>query len=137
MACLLLWGLSTISGPASASSEPVYPAQDALMQDARDALKRRDKARLDTLRQQAQRESHPLAPWVDYWAQGLRLVESTPSEIEAFYARWPGSYVEDRLRNDWLLELARRRDWANFRVEFPRFRMNDDRDVTCLSLIHI
>ena len=35
-------------------------------------------------------------------------------ELDAFYARWPGTYVEDRLRNDWLLELGKRRDWVNF-----------------------
>ena len=43
-----------------------------------------------------------------------------------------GTYVEDRLRNDWLLELGRRRDWAAFARDFPRFRMNDDREVTLL-----
>ena len=53
----------------------------------------------------------------------------------AFAARWSGTYVEDRLRNDWLLELGRRRDWANFAVEYPRFRMNDDREVTCYALL--
>ena len=41
-----------------------------------------------------------------------RIKELTVDEVEAFYARWPGSYVEDRLRNDWLLELGRRRDLA-------------------------
>src|SRR5207249_993166 len=52
-----------------------------------------------------------------------------------FYARWPGTYVEDRMRNDWLLELGRRHDWANFVVDYPRFRMNDDRDVSCYALL--
>jgi soluble lytic murein transglycosylase len=57
-------------------------------------------------------------------------------ELDAFYARWPGTYVEDRLRNDWLLELGRRRDWANLvSAEYPRFRMNDDREVTCYALL--
>ena len=43
--------------------------------------------------------------------------------------------MEDRLRNDWLLELGRRRDWTNFRAEVPRFRMNDDREVSCYALL--
>ena len=30
---------------------------------------------------------------------------------------------------------AQRRDWANFAREFPRFRMNDDREVTCYALL--
>jgi soluble lytic murein transglycosylase len=56
-------------------------------------------------------------------------------EVEAFYTRWAGTYVEDRLRNDWLLELGRRRDWAGFSRDFPRFRMNDDREVTCYATL--
>ena len=30
-------------------------------------------------------------------------------------------------------ELGKRADWANFSREFPRFRMNDDREVTCYA----
>lgn len=120
---------------AAPAVEPtLYPSQDPLIQEAREALKRRDKARLEALSQQAQQRDHPLAPWVDYWRIGLRLVESSTSDIEAFYQRWPGSYVEDRLRNDWLLELGRRRAWADFQRDMPRFRMNDDREVTCYAL---
>jgi soluble lytic murein transglycosylase len=38
------------------------------------------------------------------------------------------------MRNDWLLELVRRRDNTTFVAEYPRFRMNDDREVTCFAL---
>ncbi len=105
------------------------------MQDARDALKRRDRARLEKLLEQAQRQGHLLTPWIDYWHLGLRLSAASPAEVEQFYQRWPGSYVEDRLRNDWLLELGRRRAWADFLRDMPRFRMNDDREVTCFSIL--
>jgi soluble lytic murein transglycosylase len=119
--------------PSHASLE--LPTQDALIQDAREALKRRDKSRLETLRDTAQRQGHPLAPWVDYWHLGLRLGEVGTAEVERFYQRWPGSYVEDRLRNDWLLELGRRRAWTDFAQDMPRFKMNDDREVTCYSIL--
>jgi soluble lytic murein transglycosylase len=82
-----------------------------------------------------QRRGNPLALWVEYWELLNRLGEAQQSELTAFAERWSGSYVEDRLRNDWLLELGRRRDWANFGAEFPRFKMNDDRQVTCYSLV--
>jgi soluble lytic murein transglycosylase len=39
------------------------------------------------------------------------------------------------LRNDWLLLLGQRRDWTNFEVEYPKFRMNDDREVRCYALL--
>ncbi|HET9977455.1 MAG TPA: transglycosylase SLT domain-containing protein [Burkholderiaceae bacterium] len=103
--------------------------------DAREALRRRDAPLLGALRERAVAQQHPLASWVDYWELGNRLDRAQQAELDAFYARWPGTYVEDRLRNDWLLELGRRRDWANLQREFPRFRMNDDREVTCYALV--
>jgi len=108
---------------------------DATIVDAREALKKRDRARLAADRAVAAAEKHPLAMWVDYWELANRLNEAQQSELDAFWTRWPGTYVEDRLRNDWLLELGRRRDWTNFAAELPRFRMNDDREVACYALV--
>ncbi len=103
--------------------------------DARDALRRRDGVRLLALRDLSAAQRHPLASWIDYWELGNRLASAQQSDLDAFYTRWPSTYVEDRLRNDWLLELGKRRDWANFARELPRFRMNDDREVTCYALL--
>ena len=111
------------------------PTDDELIRSARDAYARRDRPRLASLRSAAMDARHPLAAWADYWALAARLNEARTAEVEAFYARWPGSYVEDRLRNDWLLELGRRRDWAGFSRDLPRFRMNDDREVACYALM--
>jgi soluble lytic murein transglycosylase len=80
-------------------------------------------------------ERHPLAMWVDYWQLNSRLYAASTDEVESFYRRWNGTYVEDRLRNDWLLELGRRRDWKALAADHPRFRMNDDREVTCYALL--
>lgn len=126
-------GLALLGGAVPACAQ--IPNGDALVVDAREALRKKDRNRLATLRAQAIAANHPLAMWVDYFEIGNRLNEAQQSELDAFYARWPGSYVEDRLRNDWLLELGKRRDWANLAVEFPRFRMNDDREVTCYALL--
>jgi soluble lytic murein transglycosylase len=103
--------------------------------DARDALRKKDRTRLAALRAQAAAERNPLAMWVDYWELTNRIGEAQQAELDAFSQRWSGTYVEDRLRNDWLLELGRRRDWANFAAEYPRFRMNDDREVSCYALV--
>lgn len=108
---------------------------DNIVVDAREALKRQDGAQLASARAAVLALQHPLAMWVEYWELGNRLAQVQQSELDAFYARWRGTYVEDRLRNDWLLELGKRRDWANFAVDFPRFRMNDDREVTCYALL--
>ncbi len=135
--------------PAAAPSAPEVPPQTAItpavplrpintegdepVRQAREAFGKKDKARLAALRESVLATRHTLAPWVDYWELNLRLSEARSEEVDAFLARWPGSYVEDRLRNDWLLELGHRRDWATFQKELPRYRMNDDREVACYA----
>ena len=126
-AIAMLVALAAAVPPAMAQSA------DALVVDAREALRKRDKPRLLALRNAT--AGHALAQWVEYWELANRLNEAQQAELDAFYARWAGTYVEDRLRNDWLLELGRRRDWANFSRDFPVFRMNDDREVTCYQLL--
>jgi len=110
-------------------------AGDDLVLQANEALRQKDLARLGLFREQALAQKHPLASWVDYWDIGARLTNMQQRDLDAFYARWPGTYVEDRLRNDWLLELGKRRDWDNFRLDYPRFRMDDDREVRCYWLL--
>ena len=114
------------------SVAPAQPAANAIVQ-AREALRTRDAARLTALRQAS--AGHALAQWVEYWELGNRLSAARQPELDAFYARWSGSYVEDRLRNDWLLELGRRRDWTNFSRDLPAYRMNDDREVSCYQML--
>ncbi|MBL0149342.1 MAG: lytic transglycosylase domain-containing protein [Ideonella sp.] len=133
LAAGLLLACCLTSTPVSAAGQP--NASDASIVDAREAARRKDRTRLAALRASVQAAQHPLTPWVEYWDLASRLNEAKVDEVEAFYARWPGSYVEDRLRNDWLLELGRRRDWANIARDYPRFRMNDDREVTCWWLL--
>jgi soluble lytic murein transglycosylase len=98
-------------------------------------MRKKNRPRLAALRVAAVDEQQPLALWVDYWELSGRINTAAIDEIEAFYKRWPGTYVEDRLRNDWLLELGRRREWKALALDYPRFRMNDDREVTCYALL--
>ena len=114
---------------------PSALAGTELILDARDALRLKDRKRLAAIDAAAQAQRYPLAPWIDYWELGLRLSEVSQPELDAFYARWPGSYVEDRMRNDWLLELGHRRDWKDFAADYARFQMRDDRQVLCYSLL--
>ncbi len=115
--------------PAAPLAAP--SALDSTLLDARDAARRKDRLRLAAARAALQAGNHALAGWVDYWDLSSRLKDASVDEVETFYTRWRGSYVEDRLRNDWLLELGRRRDWPNLARDYPRFRMNDDREVSC------
>ena len=121
--------------PANAPTGNAANARDDIIRDARDAFQRHDRARLALLRASAVINRLPLASWVDYWELTSRISEVSADEVEQFYLRWPGSYLEDRLRNDWLLEVGHRHDWDAFRRDYPRFRMNDDRSVACYATL--
>jgi soluble lytic murein transglycosylase len=123
-----------VAASAARAQAPAAGSDPAV--EARDALRRKDGAALLALRDRTAAQQHALAQWVDYWELANRLGTASQSELDAFYARWPNTYVEDRLRNDWLLELGKRRDWANLAREYPRFRMNDDAEVTCYALLN-
>ncbi len=121
-------------GLAALLSLPVQAQNnDDLISEAREAFRKRDRNRLTSARATATATQHPLAMWVDYWDHNARISELKVAEVDEFYARWKDSYLEDRFRNDWLLELGRRRDWDAFAADQPRFRMNDDREVTCYA----
>jgi soluble lytic murein transglycosylase len=137
VAALAVWiGGACRVDAASAQAVQAEPRtlDDRLVQ-AREALRKRDRVKLVAHRDVLVAARHPLAMWADYWELNNRLSESNQAELDAFYARWPGTYVEDRLRNDWLLELGRRRDWRNFATEYPRFKFNDDREVSCYATL--
>ena len=106
---------------------------DDLLLDMSQAYKRGDKARLTRLLPQTR--GHALEPWAAYWEIKARLDDASATEVQDFLARYAGTYQEDRLRNDWLRLLGQRRDWTNFAAEYPKFRMNDDREVRCYALL--
>ena len=106
---------------------------DTTLLELRDAFRKGDSRTLTQKLPQVR--NHPLAPLAGYWDLKLRLETASADEIRGFMERNAGTYYEDRLRNDWLLLLARQGDWANFSAELPRYRMNDDREVQCYDLM--
>ncbi|MEP7099926.1 MAG: transglycosylase SLT domain-containing protein [Burkholderiales bacterium] len=132
---LLIGTLALCAGLIAATPAAHAQAGDQTIVDAREAIRKKDRNRLAALRTVAVNAKLPLAMWPDYWELTNRIGEVQQAEVNEFASRWPGSYVEDRFRNDWLLELGRRRDWVNFAAEFPRFRMNDDPSVACYALL--
>ncbi|PKO64547.1 MAG: lytic transglycosylase [Betaproteobacteria bacterium HGW-Betaproteobacteria-16] len=106
---------------------------DATVLEMREAFRRNNTAALSALLPSVR--GHVLEPLASYWEMKARLETASPSEIRAALRRHPGTYWEDRLRNDWLLQLAKQRDWANFSAELPTFRMNDDRQIQCYALM--
>ena len=96
------------------------------------AFRRGDRARLSAMMPLV--AGHVLEPWGAYWELKARLDTAPATEVQDFFTRYAGSYQEDRLRNDWLLLLGQRRDWASFAAEYPNYRMGDDKEVRCYAL---
>ncbi len=120
---------SLITPVASAQTTP----GDNVIVDMNLAFKRGDRKKLSALLPQA--KGHPLEPYAAYWELKARLQDATIQEVQDFYARYPNTYQEDRLRNDWLLLLGQRREWAAFAEQHPNYRMGDDREVRCYALL--
>jgi soluble lytic murein transglycosylase len=100
----------------------------------REAARQNDAAKANALASRLP-PNYALASYVDYYRLKPRLREAGADEIRAFLRRYEGSAIADRLRNDWLLELGRARDWANFDRELPLFVKNDDTQVKCYALL--
>lgn len=124
--------LASFAAVLVAGCVQAQPRDDVLL-EMQQAFRQNNKARLTQLLPAAQ--GHVLEPWAAYWELRARLDTAGPTEIQAFLARYAGTYQEDRMRNDWLLMLGQRRDWETFALEYPRYRMNDDRDVRCYALL--
>ncbi|MBS7348867.1 MAG: lytic transglycosylase domain-containing protein, partial [Comamonas sp.] len=128
-----LAALACYLGMASAalSQTQTHPGDEVLLQ-MQQAARQGQASRLKELLPAAQ--GHPLQIWAEYWELSARLGSVGSSEVEQFLQRWPGTYLEDRLRNDWLLLLGQRRQWSAFTRLHPHFRMQDDKQVQCYDL---
>jgi soluble lytic murein transglycosylase len=123
----------TLIALAVACRVQAQPQGDDLIVEMSQAFRQGNKARLTQLLPMVR--GHALEPWAAYWELKSRLDTALPQEVQDFFTRYAGTYQEDRLRNDWLLLLGQRRDWTNFEAEYPKYRMNDDREVRCYGLL--
>ena len=132
-ASTLLAAVISLPAHAQNTNAVVTSAGDSVILEMNQAFRRGDRKRLAALLPQAR--GHALEPWAAYWELKARLAEASTQEVDNFIARYAGTYQEDRLRNDWLLLLGERRDWAGFAAEHPKFRMGDDKEVRCYALL--
>jgi soluble lytic murein transglycosylase len=99
----------------------------------------RDAARRDDALKAAELASrlsdYPIPSYVEYYRLKPRIKDAPVAEIRDFLARHDGSAIADRLRNDWLLELGRARDWAAFDEQYPQFVLKDDTQLKCYALL--
>jgi soluble lytic murein transglycosylase len=132
---LVLWALAGVGvqTPAHAQTSKTAPAAlsaaDEAFLDLKEAYTKRQVKAFEALYPKI--KGHLLEPLADYWQLRLSGEHLQPEQVQRFYARWPGTYYEDRARNDDLLVLGRQQDWTRFLAEWPKLQMQDDRQVRC------
>lgn len=114
---------------------------DKLFIDLRDASRKNDVFRTQQLASSL--VDYPYIDYVRYFRIKPQLFDKgnearadtiVDEEVHAFLKTYEGSAIADRLRNDWLLVLGKRKDWQQFDREYPRFVLDDDTNVKCYAL---
>lgn len=87
---------------------------------------------------------YEIADYVEYFRIKPRLYDpgararaetDADSEVLSFLNRYQGTGLADRMRNDWLHVLGKRRDWNAFDREYAQFVLDDDTQVKCYSFM--
>ena len=115
---------------------------DRMFIDLREAAKKNDVFRTQQL--SSNLSNYPFDDYVVYFrikpqlfdsAGGARNDYGADSQVVAFLNQYQGTALADRMRNDWLLVLGKRKDWARFDAEYAKFVLDDDTQVKCYSLL--
>ncbi len=112
---------------ATAAPEP----SDADFLAAKAAFDRGDRTRLDVLAPKL--AGHVLESYVQYWQLRLALDGASDDDVRAFFGRWPGSPLVDRLRAEWLKALGKRGAWTTFGAEYSASD-GDDTELACYAI---
>ena len=115
---------------------------DRMFIDLREAAKKNDVFRTQQL--SSGLTNYPFDDYVAYFrikpqlfdsAGGARADYGADAQVIAFLNQYQGTALADRMRNDWLLVLGKRKDWARFDAEYAKFVLDDDTQVKCYSLL--
>jgi soluble lytic murein transglycosylase len=113
--------------PIAAAASPA----DGDFLAAREAFQKGQAARLDDLAPSL--KGHPLSAYVEYWQLRMRLASVPRADILGYLDRYAGELPGNRLRADWLRQLAQEKDWAEFRRQYARLS-DPETDLQCLHL---
>ena len=113
------------------SCAAVAAPQDEIFLEAREAFQRGDIPKLNE-RAAKLDEDYALTPYVRYWQLRSRLADTSSADIENFLTRHENSLTADRLRADWLRQLARNAEWQTFLREYPKLGTADP-ELACFA----
>ena len=79
-----------------------------------------------------QLQQYPLLPYLEYQELTDRLIGLPTKDVERFFARYPDSFLAERLTHRWLRTLAQRDRWTDY-LNFYDKRLTDP-ELACLNL---
>jgi len=98
---------------------------------ARDAFRLGDRVKLERIAPEL--KGYELEIYVDYWRLLIDLKDADPATVRSFLARHEKSYVAEKLRGEWLKQLARKQQWSEFDQDFPLLGQ-PDQELLCYAL---
>ena len=154
---ILIAGICLISGQPVFSKTPspkhvakktklIEPAkdlspEDRLFVELREASKNNEIVKVNQLVPKL--SNHEFSDYVDYYqlraqiydkGNQVRVDSDVDRAVNAFLEAHDGAAIADRLRNDWLLVLGKRKDWPKFDQQYSLFVLDDDTQVKCYAL---
>ncbi|HTN66815.1 MAG TPA: transglycosylase SLT domain-containing protein [Burkholderiaceae bacterium] len=132
---LALTAFGVAAPVARAQAAAATPAADEAFLALREASRKRDLGKVEALA--ARLQDYDIPSYVDYYRLKPRIADFPDTEIRAYLTRYDGTAIADRLRNDWLLELGRVRNWGTFDEQFPLFALQDDTQLKCYALMSL
>ncbi len=133
----ILYFLLAFAPAAQAAKPPQTPQPDITVTDdaeflaARDAFRSGDRAGLNKFARHFMQT--PLEVYISYYQLRLGLEQADPKAVREFLARAEDSPMIDRLRGEWLKQLASKEQWALFDAEYPRL-LDEDDELACYAL---
>jgi soluble lytic murein transglycosylase len=137
----VLIGSMTLTIASTAFAATPAPAKQTSKPDARQlerqkynqaqkALNAKNTAEYRQLAKQLQ--NYPLLPYLEYQELSERLIGLPRKDVDAFYTRYPDSFLAERLTHRWLRTLALREQWTDYRHYYDT-RLTDP-ELACLNL---
>lgn len=137
----VLIGSMTLTIASTAFAATPAPAKQTSKPDARQlerqkynqaqkALNAKNTAEYRQLAKQLQ--NYPLLPYLEYQELSERLIGLPRKDVDAFYTRYPDSFLAERLTHRWLRTLALREQWTDYRHYYDA-RLTDP-ELACLNL---
>ncbi|MBC7205529.1 MAG: lytic transglycosylase domain-containing protein [Methyloversatilis sp.] len=122
---LFIGACMTVAAVAHANDDAAFlAARDAFAAGNRQAFERHA----------AGLQSHPLASYIDYYRLRMDIDRASPDSIAVFLERNADTVVAQRLRSDWLRQLAKTEQWAAYRTEYAKLPLKNpspENDLRC------